>query len=117
MADNPALSAPTMGLMRRFLRLAGPFFMGGPDRWQARLLAGGVILLTLTQIAIQVRINVWNRDFFDALQYHNGAAFLHQMVVFAVLGSTSMGVAVYQVYVKQLLQLRWRRWLTARLTG
>jgi vitamin B12/bleomycin/antimicrobial peptide transport system ATP-binding/permease protein len=26
-----------------------------------------------------------------------------------------MGLAVYQVYVKQLLQLRWRRWLTAKL--
>jgi putative ATP-binding cassette transporter len=105
-----------MGFMRRFLRLAGPFFLEGDDRWKARLLAGGVLLLTLAQIAIQVRINVWNRDFFDALQYHNWTAFLHQMLLFAGLGGTSMAVAVYQVYMKQLLQLRWRRWLTARLT-
>jgi vitamin B12/bleomycin/antimicrobial peptide transport system ATP-binding/permease protein len=117
MADNLAPSPPETGFLRRFARLAGPFFMAGSERWPARLLAGGVLVLTLLQIGIQVRINVWNRDFFDALQYHNWTAFLHQMVIFAVLGSTSMGVAVYQVYVKQLLQLRWRRWLTARLVG
>lgn len=117
MPENPAPSLPSAGLLRRFLRLAGPFFTQSSERWQARLLVGGVLALTLFQIGIQIRINVWNRDFFDALQYHNWAAFLHQMIVFAVLGSVSMGVAVYQVYVKQLLQLRWRRWLTAQLTS
>jgi putative ATP-binding cassette transporter len=116
MADNPAPSLPELGFMRRFARLAGPFFMAGEQRWSARLLVGGVLVLTLLQIGIQIRINVWNRDFFDALQYHNWGAFLHQMLIFAVLGGTSMGVAVYQVYVKQLLQLRWRRWLTTKLT-
>src|ERR1700681_1519856 len=35
--------------------------------------------------------------------------------MFALLASATMGVAVYQTYVKQLLQLRWRRWLTAKL--
>jgi vitamin B12/bleomycin/antimicrobial peptide transport system ATP-binding/permease protein len=117
MADDPAPSSPETGFLRRFLRLAGAFFMAGDERWPARFLAGGVLLLTLLQVAIQIRINIWNRDFFDALQYHNWTAFLRQMAIFAVLGSISMGVAVYQVYVKQLLQLRWRRWLTARLIG
>jgi len=37
------------------------------------------------------------------------------MGLFALLASATMGVAVYQTYVKQLLQLRWRRWLTAKL--
>jgi putative ATP-binding cassette transporter len=100
MADNPVPSSPETGFLRRFLRLAGPFFMAGDERWRARFLAGGVLLLTLLQIAIQIRINVWNRDFFDALQYHNWTAFLRQMAIFAALGSISMGVAVYQVYVK-----------------
>ncbi len=117
MTENAAPSLPETGFMRRFLRLAGPFFMAGGECWKARLLAAGVVLLTLLQIAIQIRINIWNRDFFDALQYHNWTAFLRQMVIFAVLGSASMGVAVYQVYVKQLLQLRWRRWLTAKLSA
>src|ERR1700679_1874409 len=115
----PEAAAPTVstGFFRRFWRLAGPFFSDPKERWKARLLTGTVLALTLLQIGIQVRINVWNRDFFNALQYHNWPDFLHQMIVFAVLGGISMGVAVYQVYLKQLLQLRWRRWLTQRLVG
>lgn len=87
------------------------------ERFQAWLLAGGVIALTLFQIGIQIRINIWNKDFFDALEYLNWGAFLRQMEIFSVLGVVSMGVAVYQVYLKQLLQLRWRKWLTNRLVG
>ena len=35
---------------------------------RARLLAAGVLALTLLQIGIQVRFNIWNRDFFNALE-------------------------------------------------
>jgi len=96
MPDTPAPSGPETGFLRRFLRLAGPFFMAGDERWQAQFLVGGVLLLTVLQVAIQIRINIWNRDFFDALQYHNWAVFQRQMAIFAVLGSISMGVAVYR---------------------
>ena len=38
-----------------------------------------------------------------------------QMGLFALLCTATMGVAVYQAYIKQLLQLRWRKWLNAKL--
>jgi vitamin B12/bleomycin/antimicrobial peptide transport system ATP-binding/permease protein len=102
------------GLLRRFLRLAGPFFWS-EERWMARLLAGGVLALSLLQIAVQIRLNLWNKQFFDALEGRNWQAFMVAMGTFAILASASMGTAVYQVYLKQLLQLRWRRWLTQKL--
>ena len=108
--------AEPAGFLRRFARLAFPFF-SSDEKWMARLLAGGVVALTLLQIAIQIKLNLWNKDFFDALEARDWNAFLGAMGVFALLAGASMGVAVYQVYLKQLLQLRWRRWLTARLTG
>src|SRR5947208_1587295 len=37
------------------------------------------------------------------------------MGLFTLLCAATMGVAVYQTYVKQLLQLRWRKWLNAKL--
>lgn len=83
----------------------------------ARLLAAGVVGLTLLQLAIQVRLNLWNRDFFNALGARDWNAFLGVMGMFALLAGASMSVAVYQVYLKQVLQLRWRRWLTARLVN
>jgi vitamin B12/bleomycin/antimicrobial peptide transport system ATP-binding/permease protein len=104
------------GLLRRFLRLALPYF-SSEERWVARLLAFGVVALTLLQLAIQIRLNLWNKDFFDALEARDWDAFLGAMTMFAFLAGAGMGVAVYQVYLKQLLQLRWRQWLTARLAS
>jgi putative ATP-binding cassette transporter len=102
------------GFLRRFIRLAGPFF-NSDERWMARGLAIGVIGLSLLQIAVQIRLNLWNKSFFDALEAKDWPAFIATMWLFALLASASMGIAVYQVYLKQLLQLRWRRWLTSRL--
>jgi putative ATP-binding cassette transporter len=102
------------GFLRRFIRLAGPFFVSD-EKWMARGLAFGVIGLSLLQIVVQIRINLWNKSFFDALEAKDWTAFIATMWLFALLASASMGIAVYQVYLKQLLQLRWRRWLTQRL--
>jgi putative ATP-binding cassette transporter len=102
------------GFFRRFVRLAGPFF-SSEQKWRVRLLAAGVIALALLQIAVQIRLNLWNKDFFNALEAKDWPAFIDTMWLFAVLAGASMGIAVYQVYLKQLLQLRWREWLTGRL--
>ena len=102
------------GFLRRFIRLAGPFFVSD-EKWMARGLAIGVVGLSLLQIAVQISLNLWNKSFFDALEAKDWSAFIATMWLFALLASASMGIAVYQVYLKQLLQLRWRRWLTSRL--
>jgi len=107
-------AADSQWFLLRFLRLAAPFFTS-EERWKAWLITGGLIALTLLQIGIAVRLNIWNRDFFNSLESRDWNAFLYQMGLFALLASATMGVAVYQTYVKQLLQLRWRRWLTAEL--
>lgn len=102
------------GFWRNFLRLACPFF-NSQERWTARLLLVGVIALTVLQIAIAVRLNIWNKDFFNALDKRDWGVFLGQMRTFALLLAAAMGIAVYQAYLKQLLQLRWRSWLTKSL--
>ncbi|MBP0443286.1 ABC transporter ATP-binding protein/permease [Roseomonas sp. SSH11] len=100
--------------LRRFWRLARGYYTG-PERRSAWMLSAGVIALTLAQIAIQVRFNLWNRDFFNALEARDRAAFFGQMGTFLLLTAASMSVAVFQLYVRQLLQLRWRQWLVFRL--
>lgn len=104
------------GTLRRFLRLAMPYF-ASDEKWMARLLGAGIIVLTLMQLAVQIRLNLWNKDFFNALDARDWNAFLGIMGLFAFLAAASMGIAVYQVYLKQLLQLRWRRWLTTRFVA
>ena len=93
-----------------------PYF-SSEEKLVARSLVAGVIGLTLLQTAIQIRLNIWNRDFFNALEARDWRAFVGTMGLFAVLAGAGMGTAVYQVYLKQLLQLRWRRWLTSKLVA
>jgi putative ATP-binding cassette transporter len=88
-ADSP-------GFMRGFLRLAMRFFTS-EERWMAWLLTIGVIGLTLLQIGLVVGLNLWNRDFFNALESRDWNLFIVQMGVFALLCSATMGIAVYQV--------------------
>src|ERR1700734_145937 len=82
---------PSGGFLRRFIGLAAPFF-NSEERWMARLLAFGLIALTVFQIGIAIRMNAWNRDFFNALEARDWRAFLGQMGLFALLAGTTMGV-------------------------
>jgi len=56
----------------------------------------------------------WNRLFFDALQAKNYAAFVSLLGRFGVLAALYIATAVYALYCSQMLQIRWRRWLTER---
>jgi putative ATP-binding cassette transporter len=66
-------------------------------------------------VLVQMRFNLWNRDFFNALENRDGAAFRWQIVIFLGLAASAMAVAVYQLYTKQLIQLAWREWLTRHM--
>ena len=100
--------------MRAFRRWVWSW-LRAPDRGNARLLIAGCVAMTLAQVLIQIRFNTWNRDFFDALDKRDPDAFQNQILVFLALAAASMTAAVYQLYLKQLLQLSWREWLTRRL--
>ncbi len=94
-------------------RLAKPYW-SSEDRWWAWGLLVAVITLNLTSVYINVRFNMWNRDFFNAIQEYDWAAFKYQFVVFGVIAVSAIVVTVYQIYLQQMLQIRWRRWLTRR---
>ena len=58
-------------------------------------------------------LNEWNARFYNALQDRNWNAFVYQLGYFCVLATAFILLAVYQLYLNQWLQIRWRRWLTA----
>jgi putative ATP-binding cassette transporter len=82
------------------------------DRWAARGLLLAVIVLNLGIVYINVLLNKWNNTFYDALQAKNYTIFLHQLIRFSWLAGLYIVFAVYQFYLNQMLQIRWRRWLT-----
>ena len=97
-------------------RLAAPYFRS-EEKWIGRGLLAAVIILLLTDVAIDVLVNQWRQRFYDALQNYDWGAFTHELIVFAVLAGSSIAFQVYQIYLTQWLEIRWRRWTTERYLG
>ena len=55
--------------------------------------------------------------FDNALQERDWDTFIYQLGYFVVLATIYITVAVYRTYLRQMLQIKWRRWLTERLLG
>ncbi len=110
-----AVATPRRGFFRQFWRLVRGYYTSPGDRQRAWLLTAAVLLLTCIQIAVQVRFNIWNRDFFNALENRDRAAFFGQLWTLLFLVVAAMGSAVAQLWAKQMLSLDWRRWLVISL--
>lgn len=91
--------------------LARPYWVS-EDRWVARGLLAVLVALTLASIYVSVLVNQWNAAFYNALQRFDAAEFFRQLLIFTALTGANVVCAVYQLYLTQMLQMRWRRWLT-----
>jgi vitamin B12/bleomycin/antimicrobial peptide transport system ATP-binding/permease protein len=97
-------------------RIAIPYFRS-EDKWAGRGLLAAVITIELAVVFLTVLFNRWNNVFYNALQERNQAVFTYQIGYFCVLASFWIGLKVYQLYLNQWLQIRWRRWMTDRYLG
>ena len=97
-------------------RIATPYFRS-EDKWAGRGLLAAVIVLELGGVFLTVLFNRWNNVFYNALQERNQAVFWYQLGYFCVLATFWVGLKVYQLYLNQWLQIRWRQWMTARYLG
>jgi len=97
-------------------RLAIPYFRS-EDRWAGNALLAAVVAIELAVVGVTVLINQWNARFYNALQDRNWDTFVRELIVFCVLAAAYVVLRVYQLYLNQWLQIRWRRWMTARYIG
>src|SRR4030095_6242971 len=82
------------------------------ERRSAWLLLIANIVLTLAMVYMTVLFNQWYNLFYNTLQDKAQAEFFHQIGRFCVLAAIYIVIAVYRIYLNQMLQIRWRRWLT-----
>ncbi|HEY3918584.1 MAG TPA: ABC transporter ATP-binding protein/permease [Stellaceae bacterium] len=97
--------------LRDAWRLAKPYFVSDDKKWAWGLLAA-VIALNLFSVFLTVRFNFWRNAFFNAIQNKDEHAFFVQLGVFTYLAVAFIASGVYAIYLQQMLQIRWRRWLT-----
>lgn len=99
-------------LLRDTWFLTKPYFLTSDDRWAGLGLIAVLVGLNLGSVYLNVLFTEWNNLFYTALQEKNWAVFVHQLLRFCWLAALFIAAAVYQVYLNQMLQIRWRKWLT-----
>lgn len=95
-------------------RLAVPYWRS-EDKWAARGLLAVIVGLALGMVYLNVLFNDWYGEFYNALQEKNFDQFKESLFEFSWLAALYILAAVYALYLNQLLQIRWRRWLTERM--
>ncbi len=97
-------------------RLAAPYWRSD-ERWRAWALLVAIVALSLGSVYMLVVLNDWNRQFFNAIQEKNEEDFFVLLVYFCFLASIYIAIAVYRTFLQQMLQMRWRIWLTHQYLG
>ena len=100
-------------LLRDLVSLLRPYWKSA-ERGRAWLLLLANIALILVTVHMTVLFNQWYNAFYNTLQAKAQAEFFHQLGRFCILAAIYIVIAVYRIYLKQMLQIRWRRWLTER---
>ncbi len=104
--------------------LTRPYWTG-EERGRGLLLLAAVVGLNLSLVGMTVVLTYWQRAFYNALEQKDAATFWALLVLggeadgtwlpgFCVLAAVFILVAVYALYLRQALEIRWRRWLTER---
>jgi len=72
-----------------------------------------LVLINQAEVGIIVRLNFFNRDWFNAIQSRDGATFWHQLLfVFTPYAFVYVAMTVVEFFMQSMLVIRWRRWLT-----
>ena len=110
--SEPGKWAQFRRFTRKVVALALPYF-NSEEKWKARGLLAAIIALNLAGVYMLVLLNEWNRVFYDALQNKDQVTFWRELGRFTYLAFGFIIIAVYRFYLRQLLEMRWRAWMTA----
>jgi len=83
-------------------------------KWLLWTSVGIMAVIVATSIG-QVLLNRWNQPFYDALARRDMAAFLHQLLVFAMIAGGLLVLNIGQTWLNQMIRLKLREALTLDL--
>ncbi len=109
MANGVLIDARTF--LGNVWKLAAPYWRSA-ERRRAWVLLVTVLAFTLGLVWLEVVFNRWYRDFYNALEQKNFGDFWDLLLYFGFLAAVFIALAVYRLYLRQMLEMRWRVWLT-----
>ena len=95
-----AETATLRSLFSDFIWMASGFWLS-PQRNKLLMLAGALIGVVGATAYMQIRLNSWNRPFYNALTNKDMPAFLSQLVVFGELAGILLVLNVAQMWLNQ----------------
>jgi putative ATP-binding cassette transporter len=101
-------------LVRQFRGFLIALWLSPGGQGLAFLTIGTVLVVCATAVA-QVGLNAWNGPFYEAISARNFFAFLHQLLVFAAIAGCLLVLNVAQTWLREMIKLRSREWLTRDL--
>jgi len=110
------------GFLHDAWALAGPYWRSA-ERGRGLALLAAVVVLNLSLVGMTVVLTYWQRAFYNTLEQKDAETFWSLLFLggeaegtwfpgFMVVAALYIFIAVYQLYLRQALQIRWRRWLT-----
>jgi putative ATP-binding cassette transporter len=97
-------------------RIAAPYFRS-EDKWAGCGLLAALIAIELALVGNSVLFNLWRNRFYNALQEKDWNTFVWETGVFCVLATINVALGIYDLYLNQWLQIRWRKWMTTKYLG
>jgi putative ATP-binding cassette transporter len=101
------------GFLKAFWQLAKPYWVS-EQRTKGLLLLVAVVGLSLGLVYLNVKFNAWYNDFYNAIQEKKADDFYRLLAWFTFLAFMYIGFAVYRLYLRQMLEIEWRKWLNER---
>lgn len=75
-------------------------------------LSAGIVGVLCAIAVGQVRLNLWQRDFYDSLEERHFDAFVNQVGVFLVIVAVLLTLIVSQTWLQEMIKVRLREWMT-----
>jgi putative ATP-binding cassette transporter len=120
-------------VIRQITRLADPYFVTNErgdleigsvgarhvtERRFASALIVALVVINQLQVAINIRLSFFNRDWFNAIQNKDSAVFWSLLFgVFCFWAAIAVVSNLVEYYTESVLKIRWRRWMTERYFG
>lgn len=98
--------------IRHFRSLIGVYWTS-PDAWRGTLLLVGAVLLELGTVYANLQLADAERRIMDAVQDKQATIFFEAVALFAAISAGFVFASTYRIYLRQLLEIRWRRAVTA----
>ena len=97
------------------LRMMFATFLHSPGRNKLLLLGGAICVVVALTAYLQIKLNAWNKPFYNALSLKDLSGFLHQLVIFGAIAGALLILNVSQAWLREMSKLKLREGLTRDL--